>query len=38
MSKAEIVLAYFKEGGNWLKMLIPAFITWHLKQPPWMKK
>jgi len=37
-SCSNTILLYSKELREWAAMLIPALITWHLKQPPWMKK
>lgn len=37
MSKGEI-LDYLREGREWLRLLLPVFLAWHVEPPRYMKK
>lgn len=38
MTKTEIFFKILDEGREYLKLILPALITWHCPQPKWMKK
>lgn len=38
MTKVQIILTVIREGREWIKILLPPFIAWHLKAPNWGKK
>ena len=37
MNSKEFILKLLQEGREYLKIILPAFISWHLKPPPWVK-
>lgn len=38
MTKQEFVLKLLQEGREWLQLLLPFVVGWHMKQPKWVRK